>query len=150
MAESDALAAIISDLEAALDAVNIEGHETAEDMIRDAMRRVVKVIDQNKAFLELAADDVQANNGASLAAISTRIIPKALALMDRIKATGQLRPVPDVIFARTMVAMLMGFIISEQAMPQMARMAMRMFPQRAWLDGMVDLMLYGVLEDDAR
>jgi hypothetical protein len=27
---------------------------------------------------------------------------------------------------------------------------MRLFPQRAWLDGMVDLLLYGVLEDDAR
>ena len=50
----------------------------------------------------------------------------------------------------TLIAMLLGFVASEQAMPKLARVAMRLFPQRAWVDGVVDLMLYGVLEDSAR
>lgn len=137
----------LSDMEAALDTV--EG-ETADDLLRDAMRRMVKVADQHSAFFELAIIDAQANNGSYLGAFSAKLFPKASDLLKRIKATGALRPVSDIIIGRTMVALLMGFLISERAVPQIARVAMRMYPQRAWLDGMIDLLLYGVLEDDAR
>jgi AcrR family transcriptional regulator len=137
----------LHDLEAALDGVQ---GDTADDIVRDAMRRIIRAIQDNKRFMELAALDVQANNGAFLASLSTKLFPRATAFLERLKATGQLRPVSDVILSRTLVALLMGFILSEQAMPQVARVAMRMFPQRAWIDGMVDLMLYGILEDDAR
>jgi AcrR family transcriptional regulator len=137
----------LHDLEAALDSVQ---GETAEDILRDAMRRLIRAIQDNKRFMELAALDVQANNGAFLASLGTKLFPRATAFLERLKATGQLRPVSDVILSRVLVAMLMGFVLSEQAMPQVARVAMRMFPQRAWIDGMVDLMLYGILEDDAR
>jgi AcrR family transcriptional regulator len=137
----------LRDLEAALDGVQ---GDTADDLLRDAMRRLIRAIQDNKRFLELAALDVQANNGAFLASLSTKLFPRATVFLERLKATGQLRPVSDVILSRALVAMLMGFVLSEQAMPQVARVAMRMFPQRAWIDGMVDLMLYGILEDDAR
>lgn len=137
----------LRDLETALDAVQ---GSTADDILRDAMRRIIRAIQDNQRFMELAALDVQANNGAFLASLSTKLFPRAAALLERLKATGQLRPVPDVILSRALIAMLIGFVLSEQAMPQVARMAMRMFPQRAWIDGMVDLMLYGILEDDAR
>lgn len=137
----------LHDLEAALDGVQ---GDTADDLLRDAMRRLIRAIQDNKRFLELAALDVQANHGAFLASLSTKLFPRATVFLERLKATGQLRPVSDVILSRALVAMLMGFVLSEQAMPQVARVAMRMFPQRAWIDGMVDLMLYGILEDDAR
>ncbi|MEP7287440.1 MAG: TetR/AcrR family transcriptional regulator [Chloroflexota bacterium] len=136
----------IKDLLSALDSV--EG-ESTEDIVRDVMRRMVKVIEQNEAFLELAAIDIQANNGALVSTMMLQVTPKALALLERLKALGELRPVADVILARTLIALLMGFVISERAMPQVARLAMRLFPQRAWLDGSVDLLLYGILEDDA-
>ncbi len=135
------------DLEAALDSV--EG-ETAEDILRDAMRRLIRVVTDNQAFVDLAAVDVAHNDGASLVGLGLKLVPKALGLMKRLRDTGQLRPVSDAILARTLAAMLLGFVMSEQAMPKIARVAMRLFPQRAWVDGMVDLMLYGVLEDNAR
>ncbi len=128
---------------------SVEG-ESAEDIVRDAMRRMVKVFQQNEAFVELAALDVQFNNGTFVGNMSLKITPKAGALLERLKGTGQLRPVSDAIMARTLVSLLMGFVLSERAMPQMARMAMRLFPQRAWIDGMVDLLLFGILEDNAR
>src|SRR5258708_31833571 len=136
----------LENLLAAIDAV--EG-ESAEDILRDAMRRMVKVIQQDELFVELAALDVQFNSGVLISNISTQIMPRALALLERLKATGELRPVSDPILARTLISLLMGFIISERAMPQVARVAMRLFPQRAWLDGMVGLLLFGILEDDA-
>src|SRR5260221_3898665 len=122
----------------------------AGEILRDAMRQMVKAVEQHDEFLELAAIDMQVNNGVFVSGLTTQIIPKALELLKRLKATGQLRPVSDGILARTLVSLFMGVVLSERVMPQMARMAMRMFGQRAWIDGMVDLLLYGVLEDDAR
>jgi AcrR family transcriptional regulator len=137
----------IDDLEAALDAVK---GDTADDILRDAMRRLVKILDENRTFLELAAMDVHASNGAFLGSLGLQLLPKMLALRQRLIKTGQLRPVSDFILARTLVALLMGFVLSEQVVPHLARTVMRVLPQRGWIDGMVDLLLYGVLEDDAR
>ncbi len=135
------------DFEAAINAVQ---GEHAEDMLRDVMRRMVEAAQKHDAYFELALIDSQVNNGSSLVALSTRLVPQANALLQRIKGTDELRPVSDLIIARTLISLLMGFIVSERAMPQIARMALRMFPQRAWIDGMVDLLLYGLLEDDVR
>lgn len=137
----------LPDMEAALNAVD---GESAEEMLRDAMHRMIKVAQQHNAFFELAVIDAQVNNGAFLANLSAKLFPQATRLLARIKATGHLRPVADAILGRTLIALLMGFVISERAMPQVARFAMRLFPQRAWLDGMVDLLLYGAIEDRAR
>jgi AcrR family transcriptional regulator len=137
----------LSDLEAALDAVQ---GDTAEDLLRDAMRKVAAALQRHEDFFELAVIDAQVNNGAFLSSLSAELFPKANALLGRVKATKQTRPVMDMVFARTLIALLIGFIISDRAVPGVARTAMRLFPQRAWLDGMTDLLLYGVLEDDAR
>jgi AcrR family transcriptional regulator len=134
-------------LHAALDDVT---GDTAEDIIRDAMHRLIDVISRHEDFIDLAAIDVQTHNGASLLGMSVQLAPKLLSLLNRLKKTGEIRPVSDLILARTIASMLMGFVVSEQAMPKVARMAMRLFPQRAWLDGMIDLMLYGILEDNVR
>ncbi len=123
---------------------------SADDMLRDAMRRMVEVSQKHELFFELALIDAQINNGSALVTLSTRLLPPSNALLQRIKETNQLRPISDLIVARTFVSLLMGFIVSERAMPQMARIALRLFPQRAWIDGMVDLLLYGILEDNAR
>jgi hypothetical protein len=140
-------AGLIKDLETALDSV--EG-DTAEEIIRDAMHRAVKAIENNASVIEQAARDMQISGDAfttMLNSLSVRLLPRAFALLARLKNTGQLRPVADMVLARTMVAMLIGFIATEQTIPRVTRIVMR---QRAWLDGMVDLLLYGILEDDAR
>ncbi len=127
----------------------VEG-ESADEILRDLVQRLVAAISADRAFLDLAAMDVQFNNGANLGNLGLQFIPKMLGLRQRLKQTGQLRPVSDFILARTLVAMVIGFVLSEQMVPQIGRLAMKVLPQRGWVDGMVDLMLYGVLEDDAR
>ncbi|GEM_PF-1000928 len=135
------------DLEAAIKGVT---GENADDLVRDTMRRMIDVAQKYDFFFDLALVDMQVNNGSALTALSARLLPSAAMLLKRIKQTDQLRPAPDLIVARTLIALLMGFVVSERAMPQMTRMALRMFPQRAWVDGMADLLIYGLVEDDAR
>jgi TetR/AcrR family transcriptional repressor of mexJK operon len=127
----------------------IEG-ETAEDLIRDSAHRVVKVVQKHAAYFELATLDMQLNGGGALAALVPAVLPQTFALMNRLNATGHLRPVATPVLARTFVAMLIGFIASEKAMPGAAQFVMRLFTTKTWLDSMVDLLLYGVLEDDQR
>jgi AcrR family transcriptional regulator len=134
-------------MEAALEAA--EG-EDAASLLRDALHRLVQTAQQHTDFFELALWDAQVNNGAFLSGLSARLAPRALRLLDRLKATGELRPVADAVLGRTLVALLIGFIASERMAPGVARFAMRVFPQRAWLDAMIDLLLYGVLEGEAR
>jgi AcrR family transcriptional regulator len=137
----------LADLEAALDSVQ---GETADELLRDAMRRMVAVADKHADILELAVLDAQVNNGTFLASISAAIFPKAKGLLNRIETLGGLRPVSDAVIGRAFVALWIGFIVSERALPGIARLIARLLPQKAWLDGMMDLLLYGVLEDDAR
>jgi hypothetical protein len=119
-------------------------------LLRDAMRRLAAVAEAHADYFELAVIDAQVNNGTHLAALSARLLPKALAFLGRLKATGDLRPFSDLVFGRTLVSLLIGYALSERVMPQIARTALRLLPGRVWLDGMVDLLLYGALEDDAR
>lgn len=122
----------------------------AEDMLRDVMRRMTEVAHKHDVYFELVLIDAQVNNGSALTGLSTRLVPKANALLQRMKATGELRPISDLIVARTLISLLMGYVVSERAMPPMARMALRLFPPRAWIDGMVDILIYGLVEDNAR
>ncbi|PJF30798.1 MAG: hypothetical protein CUN51_06335 [Candidatus Thermofonsia Clade 1 bacterium] len=136
-----------AELEAALDAVR---GESAADILRDMMHRLVEVARRHEDFFELAIIDAQSNNGTFLSNLSAAILPKANEILGRMKANDELRPVSDAVIGRTLIAMWIGYIVSERALPQAARFAMRLLPQSLWLDGMIDLMLYGLLEDNAR
>lgn len=145
--ERAALESAINDFEAALKAVP---DAAADEMLRDAMRRLVDVSHRHEMLLERLMLDPQFANSSAMVLMMTRLLTSANELLSRVKATGQLRPLSDMIVARTLVAFLMGFIASERAMPQLARVAMRLFPQRAWIDGMTDVMIFGLLEDEKR
>lgn len=145
--ERAALESVITDFEAALKAVP---DAAADEMLRDAMRRLVDVSHRHESVLERLMLDPQFSNSSAMLLMTTRLLSSANELLSRVKATGQLRPLSDMIVARTLIAFLMGFIASERAMPQLARVAMRLFPQRAWIDGMTDVMIFGLLEDEKR
>ena len=137
----------LDDLRAALTGAN---GDSAEEIIREAAHRMIDAAEKHAAFFELIMINPKVNHGGSMLNLSARLLPDALALLKRLKQSGQLRPVSDMILARTLISMVIGFVASERAMPQVGRMAMRLIPQKGWVDGMIDLMLYGVLEDDQR
>ncbi len=145
--ERAALDAAIEDFEAAIDGVQ---EASTDEMLRNVMRRMFDAALKHEQLLERLVADSQNNNYTEMLTLSTRLIPHANALLQRIKGQGELRPLSDLIVGRTLIALLLGIIVSERAMPQMARMALRLFPQRAWIDGMVDILIYGLIEDSAR
>lgn len=142
-----AVEAAVRDLESALQAIP---EAPPDEMLRNAMRQMIAAAHRHEAVLEPLMFEPDAAASGSLNAMSARLIPPAMGFLQRLKATGALRPVSDLILARTLLALFLGMIASERALPQSARMLMRMFPERVWIDGMVDLLLYGVLEDEAR
>lgn len=145
--ERAALDAAIADFESSIRAVP-DG--SADEMLRDSMRRVIEAAHRHEAFLERLVTDPALNNSSAVMTMGTRLLEPANGLLARIKATGELRPISDLIIARTLVSLFMGIIASDRAMPSIARVAMRLFPERAWIDGMVDILIYGLLEDDKR
>lgn len=122
----------------------------AETLVRDATHAMVKAVSEHQGYFDLAVIDNQLNNGSALQALTMALLPAALSFLNKVTATKQLRPMPTPVLARTFIAMLIGFIASERAMPAMVEVLMRAFPRKGWLDAMVDLLLYGILEDDQR
>lgn len=137
----------LADLQAAMS--DLQG-EDAEDLMRGAARAMLAAVQKHLPFFELAALDMQINNSNVLGALIPALLPQTMQFLERLQATGQLRPVPSPVLARTFIALLIGFVLSERAMPHMMQLMMRVFPQKAWFDSMVDLLLYGVLEDNQR
>jgi len=137
----------LADLLTALDRAT---GESAEELLRSAFHQLIAAISRREDFLDLALIDVQITNGAFLTTLTNGVFAKARGFLERMKTAGGLRPVSDMVIGRAIAALLMGYIVSERAMPALARTAMRMIPARAWLDGVLDLFLYGILEDDAR
>ncbi|MCC7205733.1 MAG: hypothetical protein IT323_00410 [Anaerolineae bacterium] len=146
----NALRRAYSPMPAVREALAQAAGDDAADLLRDAMRRLVNVARQHETYFELVAFDAQERGSDGLAQLGADILGPAGEFLDRLKATGQLRPVSDAILGRMLAAFLIGYLVSERIAPGAARFAMRLFPQRVWLDGMVDLLLYGVLEDDVR
>ncbi len=137
----------MTDFDAALHSVT---GEAADELLRDAMRRLIDATQRNAAYFELALIEADRYQGGTLMAFGAGLLPGANAVFTRIKDTGQLRPLPDWMVVRALVSLFIGFIASERAMPQVVRTASRLLPQRAWIDGLTDIMLYGLLEDDVR
>src|SRR4051812_20621204 len=65
----------LSDLEAAFESIEGDSAEdSAEDIIRAMMRRMVEIVEQHRTFVDLAAMDVQANNGVYTSNLSTQLL----------------------------------------------------------------------------
>ncbi|CAG1009653.1 hypothetical protein ANRL4_04069 [Anaerolineae bacterium] len=137
----------LPDLEAALDAA--EG-ENAPELLRDAFHRLIKAAHKNQDFFDLALIDAQVSGGTFLNTLNMRLFPKANELLNRLKTAGGLRPISDLILGRAVVSMLMGYLLSERVTPQIARVAIKVIPEKAWLDGVIDILLYGIVEDAER
>ena len=136
-----------SAFEAAIAAVK---GDDAADLLRDAMRRMIELTSRHMAYFELALIEADVYHGNTLNTLTGRILPAANVLLQRVKETNQLRPLPDWLIARALIALLIGFVASERAMPSGVKFAARLMPQRMWVDSLTDILLYGLIEDDAR
>lgn len=147
----DVARGLATELDTVLDAVlNADRDSTAEDLLRALMRDLYALAQRHIDMIDLVLVDVQANTNILIGAVERRSVVKLLSAFDRIKRTGQLRPMPAAVLVRTYLGALLGHLVTERLMPGSVKIVSRLMPEKAWLDGMIDLTLFGMLEDDAR
>ncbi len=119
---------------------------TPEDMLRDAVERILQIMELNGQFVGLALMDTQVNQGQYLTNMFQDLTTDAANFMNRLSTMAGVRPISTMMLGRALAAMLIGFMATQQLAPPHAQFALRVFPQKAWVDGMTDILLHGILE----
>jgi AcrR family transcriptional regulator len=123
--------------------------DSSEDLLRQRFRASLAFITDHQDYLRLALIDTQEREGAALATLLPEVLPRAqmwyqrLVALDAGQGNARLRDVPFPVFLRTMISLLMGFMLTQRIikpdrLPQFAGID--------WPEALVDVFLYGVLK----
>lgn len=123
---------------------------TPEDFVRQVFRASLAFITDHQDYLQLVLIDAQERDGAAVAAFLPEILPKAHVWHQRLLALdagmrdgeARLRNVPFLVFLRTLVSLLAGFMLTQRIvktdrMPELTGID--------WPEALADVFLYGVL-----
>ncbi len=122
--------------------------KTAEDMVRQTFVQLIAVLDDHPIFLNYALVDMQMNNASYLTSMTTDLALDGVGFINRLSKMPDMRPISPIMLGRAFAALVIGFVATGQFAPRPAQFAMRLFPHRAWVEGMVDIFLYGILETE--
>ncbi|NJL93163.1 MAG: TetR/AcrR family transcriptional regulator [Anaerolineae bacterium] len=122
--------------------------DSAEEMVRAAIREILQIFSAHADFLDLAILDVQVNNSNYVTALFSELAGDAAGFITRLANMPNMRPISTIMLARALASMLIGFAVTQYIAPRPAQYAMRIFPQRAWIEGMADILLYGIVESE--
>ncbi len=122
--------------------------QDAETLVRDVFMRLMTLLESHPIFMTYALLDVQVNQASYLTALMTEMAGDAARFVNRLSGLPGIRPISPVMLGRAFAALVIGFVATQQFAPRPARFAMRIFPEKAWIDGMVDIFLYGILESE--
>jgi AcrR family transcriptional regulator len=120
--------------------------DSAEDLVRQMFRAALAFVTDHQEYLQLALIDAQERNGEALASFLPEVLPRGQRWYQRLVAldagTGQarLRDVPFLVFARTTISLLAGFLLTQRVVDRL--------PQpdgMDWAEALADLFLHGVL-----
>lgn len=124
--------------------------DTTENTVRQMLRTVLASLPDHQDYFQLALIDAQERSGAALASLLPEVLPQALAWHQRLVAQdaarrdgARLRQIPFLVFARTLLSLLAGFMLTERVatpdrLPQVADID--------WAEALADVVLHGVLE----
>lgn len=121
--------------------------DTPQDMLRGAMQRFIEIFGARANFAKLAIIDIQVNQGAYIEAMFRDIASDAASFINRLSTMPGVRPVSSIMLARTLAALVIGFVVTQQLAPENAQFTMRVMPTKAWVDGISDILLHGILDD---
>lgn len=123
---------------------------TPEELVRQMFRASLEFITNHQDYLQLVLIDAQERDGAAMAAFLPEVLPKAHVWYQRLLALdaglrhgeARLRDVPFLVFLRTLVSLLAGFMLTQRIvktdrMPE--------FSGIAWPDALADVFLHGIL-----
>lgn len=123
-------------------------YDTPEDMVRNMIRQLLSVFDQHSGFMDLMIIDVQINDGNYMSALFSELAGSAASFINRLANLPGTRPISAVMLGRALASILIGFVVTQHLAPRPAKFAMRIFPEKAWVEGVADILLYGILETE--
>jgi AcrR family transcriptional regulator len=122
--------------------------DSAEDLVRQMFRASLAYATDHQDYLQLALIDAQERDGVALASLLPEVLPRTqmwyqrLVALDAERGQARLRGVPFLVFVRTLLSLVVGFMLTQRVatpdrVPQMAGID--------WAEALADLFLYGVL-----
>jgi AcrR family transcriptional regulator len=122
-------------------------NSSPEDLLRTSLHGLFAVLEAHRSFGQLAMIDAQVNHGAYLTALFDDLIGDAAGFVNYLSTLPGVRPISTVMLGRALASLLIGFLATQQLAPESAQMALRLFPHKAWVEGLTDLILNGILEE---
>lgn len=122
--------------------------DTPENMVRDAISRMVEVFNDHTAFVDLIILDIQVNEGGYLTLLFNELAGEAASFINRLSTMPGTRPISSIMLGRAFASLIAGFVATQHIAPRSAQFAMRIFPPKAWVEGVADIFLYGILESE--
>ncbi len=127
--------------------------DSAEDLVRQMFRASLAYATDHQDYLQLALIDAQEREGVALATFLPEVLPRIqtwyqrLVALDAERGQARLQGVPFLVFVRTLLSLVMGFVLSERVatpdrVPQIAGID--------WAEALADVFLHGVLRPPAR
>jgi AcrR family transcriptional regulator len=122
--------------------------DSAEDLVRQMFRASLAYATDHQDYLQLALIDAQERDGVALASLLPEVLPRTqmwyqrLVALDAERGQARLRGVPFLVFVRTLLSLVVGFMLTQRVatpdrVPQMAGID--------WAEALADLFLHGVL-----
>ena len=116
--------------------------QSAEDLIRDAARRMTEVIQANPGIIKLFATELVEMNGKNMNYLTSAILPITQLFMQRLYSTGEVaRPTHPMQFFRAFLGMLISYSVTGlifESLPEANN-----FDQP--MDKYIEIFLWGVL-----
>jgi AcrR family transcriptional regulator len=124
--------------------------ETVEDFVRDAARRIrASTAGIETRLLPLVFTELVEFQGRHLRQLAERALPPLLEFVQRFaERRGRLRRLPRPVMLRTLVCLMIGFMLSEMALKGTPLLEEGEHDYD-WFEGLVDVYLHGILEAEA-
>ena len=120
--------------------------DSAEDLVRQMFQVILAFVTDHQDYLQLALIDAQERDGVALATFLPEVLPRGQRWYQRLEAldaeAGQLRlrDIPFLVFARAMISLLAGFLLTWQVVDRLPQ------PDGIdWAETLADVFLHGVL-----
>jgi len=119
---------------------------TAEQVIRDAIERMLAALEQRPDFLNLMFIEIVEFNSQHANELVSKLIPEELQIVERVKELDpkRLKPIPPLMFIRTFMGLFISYKITDIVLSQQAPSE---FQDKA-LEYFIDIYLYGILTNN--
>jgi len=115
--------------------------ETAPDFIRHFLQKIIPIVLEHFAFVEMAQIDAREFSGKNMTILLEKYIPAFALLFGKAQTLSGLKPIPPIVFLRFVAGSLLGFAFTHQFMPAQVR---QLLTEEAWIEQFANFILDGV------